>query len=157
MFPINEILDILPSLLAGGPVEHRGKMYQFARLTITDDRLPIPFVFGGTTEVAYRRAAVRGDGWYNPATSSLADCVAARARIDDLRREHGRIEPFTYHIRVKGGIEPSHLASYHDAGFESLVVPWQALWSPTDPDITIEAKLQTLERTAVDLGLTRRA
>lgn len=151
-----EILDILQSLLAGGPVEHHGEHYEFGRLVITDKPLAVPLVFGGTTPVAYQRAAVRGDGWYNPAASSLADCVASRSRIDAVRREHGRVEPFTYHIRVKGGVEPSDLERYHDAGFESLVIPWQALWSPTDPNITVEAKLQALERAAAVIGLVPR-
>jgi alkanesulfonate monooxygenase SsuD/methylene tetrahydromethanopterin reductase-like flavin-dependent oxidoreductase (luciferase family) len=151
-----EILDILQSLLAGGPVEHHGDHYEFDRLTITDKSLPVPLVFGGTSAVAYRRAAVRGDGWYNPGTSSLADCVVSRASIEAIRREHGLVDPFTYHVRLKGGVEPPDLARYHDAGFESLVIPWQALWSATDLDITLEAKLHALERTAAMIGLVPR-
>lgn len=60
---MDEIVDILRSIWAGGFVEHHGEHYDFDRLEVRPvPPGPVPFLVGGDSEVALRRAA-RLDGW----------------------------------------------------------------------------------------------
>ncbi|MGL4304575.1 MAG: TIGR03619 family F420-dependent LLM class oxidoreductase, partial [Mycobacteriaceae bacterium] len=61
---VNEMIDVLKLILAGGMVEHHGKFYDFDRLQMSPSPAqPVPFYIGGHSDAALRRAARIGDGW----------------------------------------------------------------------------------------------
>jgi probable F420-dependent oxidoreductase len=85
-----------------------------------------PFLFGGETDAALRRAAALGDGWYGvghtPETASV--------QVEKLRRllaEAGRGgAPFEYTVSHGGAIERATVGRYAEAGVDRVVVlPWR--------------------------------
>jgi len=149
-----EILDVLPKLFAGdGPVASDGPLYPFPPLQLTRQPAAIPLLFGGTAAPAVRRAALRGDGWYGT-TIPLEECIALRAQIEQVRREHGLDrKPFSYTCRLVGPVTRENLARYEAAGFPDVVLPWESIHPSGQADMSIEAKLRSLARVSETLGL----
>jgi alkanesulfonate monooxygenase SsuD/methylene tetrahydromethanopterin reductase-like flavin-dependent oxidoreductase (luciferase family) len=148
-----EILDVLPRLFAGGPVASDGPLYPFASLQLTQEPATIPLLFGGTAAPAIRRAALRGDGWYGT-TIPLEECIAIRNEIERVRREHGLDrKPFEFICRLVGPVTRENVASYNDAGFEHVVLPWESIHPSGQADMSLEAKFRSLEHVARTLRL----
>lgn len=60
---IDEQLEVMRKLMAGGMVEHDGEWYRFGPLQMSPGTAaPVPIYVGGHSEAAFRRAA-RYDGW----------------------------------------------------------------------------------------------
>lgn len=125
-----EMLVVMRKLWTGQPVEHQGEWYRFAKLQMSPGLTrPLPMLFGGTGELAMRRAARLGDGWYAPP----GDLAAAMGYRDQLRRElaaAGR-DPADFQLWVRApaasasseeATVKSALAQFRDAGFEHVVV-----------------------------------
>ncbi len=150
----DEILDILHKLFAGdGPVAHEGAAYQFPSLQLTHERANIPLLFGGTKGPAIRRAALRGDGWYGT-TIPLEECVAIKKEIETIRKENGLSgKPYEFIGRPVGPATNENLDRYRAAGFHNLVLPWETVHPSGQADMSLGAKLKSLERVAKTLGL----
>lgn len=147
-----ETIQILRGLWGGGAHGHDGRFFSFPPVQMSPDPVPIPLVLGGTSDVAMQRVATTADGWFNPSTASLGDCVAFRERIEAMRADAGRAElPFTYHIRMQGGLDA--VGRYHDAGFDHLVLNWKDLWSGHADDVPLDEKLAGIADAADRLGL----
>jgi alkanesulfonate monooxygenase SsuD/methylene tetrahydromethanopterin reductase-like flavin-dependent oxidoreductase (luciferase family) len=86
---MDEMLEVIGKLLAGGPVEHRGKHFDFGPLELSPvPARPVPIWIGGHSAAALRRAP-RADGWVGanlpePAIEPLL------ARLAQARRDIGR-------------------------------------------------------------------
>lgn len=147
-----ETIEILRGLWAGGPHGHEGRYFSFPPIQMSPDPVPIPLVLGGTSDVAMRRVATTADGWFNPSTATLEDCMRFRERIEGMRAEAGRShQPFTYHIRVQGGLDA--IDQYRDAGFDNLVLNWKDLWSPRSHDVPLAEKVAGVVAAAERLEL----
>lgn len=61
---MEEMIDILRRVWAGGMVEHSGEFYDFPAVQMSPAPAePVPIWIGGDSPHAYRRAARIGDGW----------------------------------------------------------------------------------------------
>lgn len=61
---MDEMIDVLRLLWSGEVVEHHGAAFDFDPLHMAPaPPEPVPIYIGGASEVAFRRAAARGDGW----------------------------------------------------------------------------------------------
>ena len=123
----DEALEIMSRLWSGAEVSYDGEHFAFApvKLGMTPST-PIPITVGGASPPALRRAAGT-DGWNGPEVS-LAQAIHLRDKLLALRAAAGLAEqPFRFYVKPPG-IEPELLRSYHDAGFEDLVVPFRALY-----------------------------
>jgi alkanesulfonate monooxygenase SsuD/methylene tetrahydromethanopterin reductase-like flavin-dependent oxidoreductase (luciferase family) len=149
-----EILDILPRLFAGnGPVEHKGPLYPFPALQLTKEPAGIPILFGGTKLPAIRRAAIRGNGWYGT-TIPLEECIAIREEILRIRKEHGLDgTPYEFIGRPVGPATNENLDRYRAAGFHNLVLPWETIHPSGQRNMSLDAKVESLERVAEALDL----
>lgn len=149
---MDEIVEILRAAWQGGPVSFKGSHYQFEPVLIRTDPIHIPLIFGGSSERALRRAAANGDGWHNPSSASLDECLAVQAKLLRLLEEAGRSEEeFQFHIRI---MEPTLEAvnTYRAAGFNDLSVSTQRLWT-TPTQVPLAQKLADVEQLSTDLGL----
>ncbi|HVX18539.1 MAG TPA: TIGR03619 family F420-dependent LLM class oxidoreductase [Acidimicrobiales bacterium] len=64
---LDELLEVLPRLLAGGWVEHHGEFFDFDELRMEPvPSRPVPLYIGGDSDRALERAAQVGDGWLPP-------------------------------------------------------------------------------------------
>ncbi len=111
---MDEMIDIMQGLWRGDYFEYHGSHFDFDPIVISPKpQQPIPLFFGGTAEVALRRAARVGQGWIG-AGNTPEEIPGVMNRINELRAEYGRQdEPFTSLVGVKA--EPSR------AVFESLL------------------------------------
>jgi probable F420-dependent oxidoreductase len=100
---MDEMIEVMRKLWAGGMVEHHGEIYDFDRLEMSPvPRRPIPIYVGGLSKPALRRAA-RHDGWISD-LHSTAELKEIILQLRALREQIGR------------GGEPLHvLASATDA------------------------------------------
>jgi alkanesulfonate monooxygenase SsuD/methylene tetrahydromethanopterin reductase-like flavin-dependent oxidoreductase (luciferase family) len=88
---MDESLDVLRRLLTGQPVDHHGEFYDLDGALVTPaPAARIPFVIGGRSDAALRRAARAGDGWlgiwnsparFGQAASVIADEAARLGRV----------------------------------------------------------------------------
>jgi probable F420-dependent oxidoreductase len=150
----DEILDILPRLWSGAPVEHAGRYYQFPGLQMAPAPpcLP-PVIVGGASHAALRRTAHYGDGWFSP-NWPLDQVRACRDQVEALRGATQRAgEPLTYYVRLFGGVDPDNVRRYADAGFDHLVTGLFSL-PGYDPRASLDRKLASLETLASRVGLT---
>jgi probable F420-dependent oxidoreductase len=142
---MDEMIDVLRRLWAGGFVEHRGEFYAFDALEMSPvPREPVPIFVGGLSPAALRRAAQRGDGWISDlhTTEELRAIVAtlARERADSERA--GR--PFAVVAAVKDAFTPDGYRRAADAGVTHLqTMPW--LFYPGGGD-TLASKCEGIRR-----------
>lgn len=87
---MDEMLEIMQGLWNGGMLEYHGEHFDFAPLQISPQTdYPVPLYFGGTAEVALRRAARVGDGWIG-AGNDAKDVPGVMQQLLQLRQEYGR-------------------------------------------------------------------
>lgn len=90
---LDELLGLLPDLLAGRAVSHRGR-----RLTVETPPLrpamatPPPIVIGGRSDAALRRAVRFGDGWLGVWVSPEGFARSV-GRLEEVAEEAGRPVP----------------------------------------------------------------
>ncbi|MHC4215298.1 MAG: TIGR03619 family F420-dependent LLM class oxidoreductase, partial [Planctomycetota bacterium] len=61
---MDEMIEVMRTLWAGGMVEHHGEYYDFGRLQMSPaPKARIPIIIGGLSEPALRRVGRLGDGW----------------------------------------------------------------------------------------------
>ncbi len=94
---VDEMIDIIKLVLAGGMVEFHGDFYDFDRLQMSPaPSAPVPFYVGGHTDAALRRAVRAGDGW----TSAMLTCEQLGeiiGKLTALLAEHDRADdPFEF-------------------------------------------------------------
>jgi probable F420-dependent oxidoreductase len=101
---LTEGLELMRALWAGGPVDHRGELWQVdgAEMAPTPVQRPHPPVwFGGGHPAALRRAVRLGDGWIGAGSSSTEDfTVQARFVREELERAGRDPERFPVSKRV---------------------------------------------------------
>lgn len=119
---LDEMIEVLRKVWAGGMVEHHGEHYDFPRLQMSPaPRTLPPILIGGMSEAAYRRAARLGDGWIG--SGHTPDQVpAAMAHLHELRREAGRERlPFETIMVLNTPPDVEVLRRLESAGVTSLV------------------------------------
>jgi probable F420-dependent oxidoreductase len=104
-----------------------------------------PFVIGGQSPPAYRRALVRGNGWYG---FSL-DLAATRICLADIEKERGNVErpemlgKLEISVTPPAGTSPDDMRRYRDLGVDR-VIPIGFLGAPDDIVRSIETTASAL-------------
>jgi probable F420-dependent oxidoreductase len=87
---MEEMIEVLRTLWAGGMVEHRGRFFEFGPLQMSPaPEAPIPIYVGGKSEIALRRAARLAEGWIGTGQSP-EEARVLPARLRTLRAYEGR-------------------------------------------------------------------
>lgn len=151
----DETLAILALLWSGRPQAYAGNMFHFDELEFEPiPSTPVPLVLGGSADRMLQRAATWADGWYAPSTFDLHTIMHYRDRLEALRGDAGTASrPFSYYVRLRGGLDAENVRRYADAGFEDIVLPTAELW---DGAIGLDAKMKRLEVVASDLEMKPR-
>jgi len=145
---VDEMIDVIKLLLAGGMVEHHGRFYDFNRIQMSPaPSQPVPFYIGGHTDIALGRAARVGDGWSSAMMthSELADTIT---RINQLRAEYGRAdEPFEFQAVCidKFGVD-GHRELAQIGVTDNIVIPW--IFDGLPFDAPLAKKKDSLKRFA---------
>ncbi|GAC1543238.1 MAG: hypothetical protein NVS3B12_31640 [Acidimicrobiales bacterium] len=88
----DEALEVLRSLLTGGPVTHHGEFFDLDEALVVPAPDPgIPIIVGGRSDAALRRAARFGDGWIGIWNSAkrFSEAVAA---VETTAADAGRAD-----------------------------------------------------------------
>jgi probable F420-dependent oxidoreductase len=142
---LDEMIEVLRTLWAGGMVEHHGKIFDFPPLQMAPvPERPVPIAIGGTTPAALRRAARLGDGWIGPGNDP-ADVPPLLQRLQALRREYGRErQPFETIVPLKTPPDVDQFRRLEDEGVSSFLnYPFLYTVGPTS---SLDQKRRVLEQ-----------
>jgi probable F420-dependent oxidoreductase len=120
---VDETIRIIQLLFTEEVVEHEGEFFRFQPVGFLPKPVQQPWPpmhIGGDSLAAMRRAAEFGDGWI-PMQQSLETLPANLQRVQAMRAEAGRTEPFqvTLPARVTS---IDDVRRYEDAGATRLLV-----------------------------------
>jgi len=149
---MDEELEILRGLLAGGYFEYHGSVFDLPPVKISPvPAEPLPILIGGHGDAALRRAAQVGDGWLHGG-GDPADLPGLLARLAALRREAGTEgRPFEVHVISMDAYSVDGIRRLEEQGVTDVIVgfrwPYQA-GPDTEP---LADKLGNLRRYADDV------
>ncbi len=141
---LDEQIDVIRAVVAGGYVEHHGPHYDFDRLRMdppapADHRVPI--YVGGHSDAGLRRAVRLGDGWIG-AQASAEDLTDLIGDLHALLAEAGRAgEPFEIKATPLVAPKPDAMARLAEAGLTDVItVPWYfSGGDPNDPQHQLDS------------------
>lgn len=145
---VDEMIEVLKLVLAGGMVEFHGEFYDFDRLQISPaPSEPVPFYVGGHTDVALKRAARVGDGWTS-AMMTRDQLKSTIDKLDTLRAEFGR-ESSPFEIQAvcidRFGVD-GHRELAEVGVTDNIVIPW--VFDGLGFEATLAEKKDSLKRFA---------
>jgi probable F420-dependent oxidoreductase len=145
---MDEMIEILRGLLAGGFFEFHGKHYDVPSIRINPvPSEPLPILIGGHADAALRRAARVGDGWMHAGGGQAQDLDSALARLAELRREYGRErEPFEIHVISLDAYTPDGVRRLEDRGVTDVIVGFRNAYE--QDTMPLQQKIDALERYA---------
>ena len=149
---MDEELEILRGLLAGGYFEYHGSVFDLPPVKISPvPAEPLPILIGGHGDAALRRAAQVGDGWLHGG-GDPADLPGLLTRLAGLRREAGTADrPFEVHVISMDAYSVDGVRRLEEQGVTDVIVgfrwPYQA-GPDTEP---LADKLGNLRRYADDV------
>jgi probable F420-dependent oxidoreductase len=131
---MDEAVDIVRGLTAGGWFEYHGEVLDLARCKISPTpSQPIPILVGGHAAPALRRAARRGDGWIH-AGGDPEQLTAMLAKLNALRAEYGRDrEPFEVHVISMDAFTVDGVKRLEELGVTDVIVGFRWPYT-TEPD-----------------------
>lgn len=127
---LREGVQIVRACLGGGFVEHHGTAFDFEPLQMVERPVRVPIIMGGNSDLALRRAAALGDGWFSSGSVGLDEAVALRSRLLELLAERGRDESDFEIVVRPDGADPRTVAAYVGAGFRHVIVWADQVWRP---------------------------
>jgi probable F420-dependent oxidoreductase len=145
---VDEMIEVIKLVLAGGMVEFHGEFYDFDRLQMSPAPTePVPFYVGGHTDLALKRAARVGDGW----TSAMLTCdqlAEIIGRLKKLLAENGRADdPFEFQAVCidKFGVD-GHRELAKVGVTDNIVIPW--IFEGLGFDAPLDKKQDAMKRFA---------
>lgn len=119
---MDEAIEVLRKIWAGGYVEHHGEFFDFPELAITPaPTAQIPIYIGGASEVALKRAAQTCQGWIG-AGNTIDEVPAILDRLNSLRREAEREnETFEVVCPIREINQVDRLKALEEQGLTSIV------------------------------------
>ncbi len=147
---MDEMIEVMRTLWAGGMVEHHGEYYDFGRLQMSPaPKARIPIVIGGLSEPALRRVGRLGDGWISDihTTQELREIVA---KIRAYRDEYGRADtPLEIVAACSDAFDADGFRRLEDVGVTHVqTMPWLMYGGSTD---SLDDKVDGIRRFANDV------
>ena len=145
---MDEAVDIVRGLSAGGYFEYHGEVYDFPPVKISPTPTkPLPLLIGGHGAPALRRAAL-SDGWMHGG-GDPADLPGLLERLAQQREEAGTADrPFEVHVISVDAYTVDGIHRLEEQGVTDAIVGFR--WPYTvgpDPE-TLQVKLDNLRRFA---------
>jgi len=149
---LDEELEIIRGLSAGGYFEYHGEIFDFPPVKIAPvPGEPIPVLIGGHSDAALRRAARVGDGWLHGGGDS-AELARLLAWLGEFRRREGIAgRPFEVHAISADAYSPDGVRRLEEQGVTDAIVGFRWPYQ-TGPDREpLTDKIASLRRYADDV------
>jgi probable F420-dependent oxidoreductase len=120
---MDECMDIVRGLTAGGYFEFHGEFYDIPAIKISPTPSEaIPLLVGGHADAALRRAVVRGDGWMHGG-GGTDELDVLLAKIADIRKAEGlEHKPFEIHVISLDAYTVDGIKRLEDRGVTDVIV-----------------------------------
>jgi len=147
---MDEMIEIVRGLLAGGYYEFHGRHYDIPSIKMCPvPAEPVPVLIGGHSEAALRRAARLGDGWMHGGGEEDLDVLLAR--LAELRRQEGTDgKPFELHVISFDAYTLDGVRRLEDQGITDVIVGFRNPYFDDD-SMPVEQKIDMLRRFADDV------
>jgi alkanesulfonate monooxygenase SsuD/methylene tetrahydromethanopterin reductase-like flavin-dependent oxidoreductase (luciferase family) len=147
---MDECMDIVRGLTAGGYFEFHGEFYDIPAAKLTPVA-PVPILIGGHGEPALRRAARAGDGWMHGG-GDLSELPALLKRLKQLREEYGRADaPFEVHAISLDGYTIDGVRRLEDTGVTDVIVGFRWPYHTGPDQQPLQDKLDLMRRFAEEV------
>ena len=149
---MDEELQIIRGLSAGGYFEYHGEVFDLAPVKISPvPNEPLPILIGGHGEAALRRAARAGDGWLHGG-GDPADLPGLLARLAELRRAEGTADrPFEVHVISMDAYTVDGVRRLEEQGVTDAIVGFRWPYQVGPDTEPLAGKLAKLRRFADDV------
>ena len=149
---MDEELQIIRGLSAGGYFEYHGEVFDLAPVKISPvPSEPLPILIGGHGEAALRRAARAGDGWLHGG-GDPADLPGLLARLAELRRAEGTADrPFEVHVISMDAYRVDGVRRLVEQGVTDAIVGFRWPYQVGPDTEPLAGKLAKLRRFADDV------
>lgn len=145
---MDECLDILRGLTAGGYFEFHGQFYDLPPIKISPvPTEPIPLLIGGHSRPALRRAVQRGDGWMH-AGGDPDELDRLLLELDALRTEYGAADDFEIHVIALDGFTVDGVRRLADKGVTDVIVGFRNPYTREQDTESLDTKIAHLSRFA---------
>jgi probable F420-dependent oxidoreductase len=143
---MNEMLEIIKGLTAGGYYAFEGEFYNLQSVKICPvPSEPIPLLIGGHVEAALKRAARLCDGWMH-AGGDAEELDRLIARLKALRAEYGREhEPFEIHVISMDAYSADGVRRLEDKGVTDVIVGFRDAYQMAQDTQTLQQKADALQ------------
>ncbi|MET7772301.1 LLM class flavin-dependent oxidoreductase [Nocardia sp. NPDC005366] len=145
---MDECIDIVRGLCAGGYFEFHGEFYDLPPIKINPiSTEPVPILIGGHSKPALRRAAQRGDGWMH-AGGDPAELDRLLGELDTLRAEYGTRKDFELHVISLDGFTVDGVKRLEDKGITDVIVGFRNPYTTDHDTESLDTKIANLSRFA---------
>jgi probable F420-dependent oxidoreductase len=150
---MDEMLDIIKGLTAGGFFEYHGKVFDLQPIKMTPaPTQPVPILIGGHGDVALKRAARIGDGWMHGGGGDESDLPTLLGRINELRKEYGRDhEPFEVHAISLDAYTVDGVHRLEELGVTDAIVGFRWPYTVGPDTEPLQAKLDAIASFGADV------
>jgi alkanesulfonate monooxygenase SsuD/methylene tetrahydromethanopterin reductase-like flavin-dependent oxidoreductase (luciferase family) len=145
---MDECIEIVKGLTTGEYFEFHGEFYDIPKTKMSPaPTQPIPILIGGHAEVALRRAA-RNDGWMHGGGDLGEPAALDRyiKRLNELREEEGRTDPFEIHAMSLDAYKPDGIKRLEDRGVTDIMVGFRMPYAVGPDPEPLENKLRAIEK-----------
>jgi alkanesulfonate monooxygenase SsuD/methylene tetrahydromethanopterin reductase-like flavin-dependent oxidoreductase (luciferase family) len=148
---MDEAVDIVRGLSAGGYFEYHGEVYDLPPVKISPTPSePLPILVGGHATPALRRAA-RSDGWLHGG-GDPADLPGLLERLDRLREEEGTANrPFEIHVISLDAYSIDGIHRLEEQGVTDVIVGFRWPYAVGPDTEVLQTKVDNLRRFADDV------
>lgn len=145
---MDECIEIIRGLCAGGYFEYHGEFYDIPKIKLTPSpTLPLPILVGGHSDAALRRAVRLSDGWMH-AGGDGAELDRLLARIAELRAERDNPNPFEIHVISLDAYTVDGVKRLEDKGITDVIVGFRVPYIKGPDTEPLETKITNLQRYA---------
>jgi probable F420-dependent oxidoreductase len=146
---MDECMDIVRGLTAGGYFEFHGEFYDIPAVKICPAPTePIPLLVGGHADAALRRAVVRGDGWMHGG-GSAEELDALLHKITAIRKAEGLDgKPFEVHVISVDAYTVDGINRLEDCGVTDVIVGFRMPYIVGPDTEPLQKKIDHLNRYA---------
>lgn len=141
---MDEMIDIMRGLWTGDYYGHNSEFYQIPECKICPaPTQQIPILIGGHSDAAFKRTALRGDGFIS-AGNSLAELTQMSEKLTALRQEYGTInKPFQFHAITREAYSADGIKRLEDIGVTEVIISFRNVYEKAE-DPPYQQKIDTI-------------